>query len=296
MFIKKQTGGIIYYTSSLLDTFGINHMFCTRFGGVSSGDFASLNVSSARKDTSGNTDSPLNIAENYRRALSVLGTVPEQTTAAQQTHSDIVLEATASDAGKGVVPGIAVMDSCDGIILRNNTENINTVCVKTADCVPILLADISTSDVCAVHAGWRGSAADIAAKAAIRLSCGKPENIVAAIGPCIGSCCYEIGTEVYDEFSRLFRSKAYNYNLDTIFSLIPSCTASCTPHLDLAKADAQLLALCGVKEENIDISRICTCCHRNESGEHEFFSHRGQSGHSGTFISAISSKKQRQKV
>lgn len=296
MFIKRQTGGIIYYTSSLLDAFDIKHMFCTRFGGVSLGDFASLNVSSARKNSSGNTDSPLNIAENYRRALSVLDTIPEQTTAAQQTHSDIILEVTATDAGKGVSSCTSVMDSCDGIILRKNTQNISTVCVKTADCVPVLLADISTSDVCAVHAGWRGSAADIAAKAAMKLSCGKPENIVAAIGPCIGSCCYEIGQEVYDEFCRLFKSKVYNYNLDTIFSLIPSCTASCTRHLDLAKANAQLLALCGVKEENIDISRICTCCHKNEFAEREFFSHRGQSGHSGTFISAISSKKQRQKV
>lgn len=291
MFIKRQNNGIIYYTSPLLDSFGVAHMFCTTSGGVSAGDFASLNVSSARKDRFGNSDSYTNVAENYRRALSAIGTSCERCVAAHQTHSDIILEVSVQDAGKGTVDMTSIMDSCDGLILRKNTEKVETVCVKTADCVPVLLADTTTGDVCAVHAGWRGTASDIVTKAALKLSLGKPENIIAAIGPCISACCYETGEEVLSEFTTLFRSKRIDYDLSRIIHLIPTCTASNTRHLDLVKANTDLLTICGVNPENIDISGICTCCFKNEHGEREFFSHRGQNGHSGTFISAISCKK-----
>lgn len=287
MFTKREKDGIIYYTSPLFDSYGIKHMFCTRYGGVSSGDFFGLNVSTARKDFSGCTDNPENVAANYRKALAVLGVDPENACAARQTHSNTVIELASSDGGKGTGIKPSFEDGCDGIILRKNTDNIKAATVKTADCVPVLLADISTGDVCAVHAGWRGSAADIVTKAASALSGGKCENIIAAIGPCIGRCCYEIGDEVYNAFKMLFYSKTVSFDCDALFTVMPSCSMGGSRHLDLAMANKELLVLCGVKRENIDASGICTCCFKDENGSAPFFSHRGSGGHSGTFLSAI---------
>ncbi len=275
MFVKRSKNGVVYYTSPLFDSLEIPHLFATRFGGVSGGAFDSLNVSTARKDADGFTDSPENVEENYRRALSVMGTLPENACAAKQVHSDKVVEVSSSDGGKGILCGVPAMPDCDGIIARKNTEKISSVCVKTADCVPVLMKNVKTGDVCAVHAGWRGTVMDIAGKAARKLANGNMTDIVAAIGPCIGQCCYEVGAEVYTAFEQLFKSKIADYDINLLF------TADI--HLDLALANRELLKLAGVKEDNIDVSGICTCC----SGD-EFFSHRASGGHSGTFVSAIS--------
>ena len=287
MFVKRQKNSIIYYTSNLLEKAGFTHMFCTRYHGVSSGDFESLNFSTVRKDSAGNTDSPAAVYENYRLALGAIGILPENACAAHQIHSDIVREVSSSDAGCGTAPAHSEIDGCDALLLRKDTENIRAVCVKTADCVPILLADKRTGSVCAVHAGWRGSASDIAAKAALRLNSESPENIVAAIGPCIGSCCYEVGDEVYTAFQTLFSLKGFPDELESLSFTAPVCSLGGKKHIDLARINKRLLEISGIPGENIDISGICTCCF-SENGVHPFFSHRASHGHSGTFLSAIS--------
>lgn len=275
MFVKRNKNGIIYYTSPLFDSLGIPHLFATRFGGVSDGVFDSLNVSTARKDADGRTDTPKNVEENYRRALSVLRVKSENACAAKQVHSDTVLEAASCDGGKGILSKASQMPDCDGIFVRKNTENISAVCVKTADCVPILMKNIKSGDVCAVHAGWRGTVMDIVGKAAQKIADGNMSDVVVAIGPCIGQCCYEVGTEVYTAFEQLFESKAEGYDMNTLFTK--------DRHLDLALANRELLKFVGVDAENIDISGICTCCFGDE-----FFSHRASGGYSGTFVSAVS--------
>ncbi len=290
MFVRKQKNGIIYYTSLLFDGHGINHMFCTRFGGVSEGAFDSLNVSTARKDALGNTDRAENVAKNYSIALSALGILPKNACAAHQVHSNDVYSVSESDAGKGTGVKFPFEHGCDGIILRKNTNNVDAVCVKTADCVPILLCDIKTGDACAVHAGWRGTVADIASKAAFELSGGKTENVVVAIGPCISDCCYETGAEVYDAFCKLFKMKNMNLNDTSVFSEPYEREGEIKRHLNLARANKLLLENCGVKSGNIDTSGICTCCFEDENRKKPFFSHRASGGYSGTFLSAISVK------
>lgn len=286
MFEKKIEKNIIFYTSPLFARLGIRHAFFTRFGGVSTGDFESLNVSTARINSAGLTDSPENVEENYRRGLAVLGIKPENACSAKQVHSATVRFAEYGDAGKGILASSGVLPDCDGVVARKNSP-VHTACVKTADCVPILMANLRTGDVCAVHAGWRGTVADIASVAANSLSNGNPSDVAVAIGPCIGRCCYEIGDEVYARFSTLFRFKRQNYDLTTIFSLIPTCSLGGSRHLDLARANAEILEMCGVLPENIDAAGICTCCFA-ENGTNPFFSHRASGGHSGTFLSAVS--------
>jgi polyphenol oxidase len=135
-----------------------------------------------------------------------------------------------------------------GDALLENTPGA-VVAVKTADCIPILLADERHRAVAAVHAGWRGTVAGIARRAveAMREHFGTlPEDLRAAIGPGIGKCCYEVGPEVAEQFGGQGRA-----------------------HIDLAEANRRQFAEAGVKPERIYLANLCTMC-----GAEEFHSFR----------------------
>ena len=281
MFTRNEKDGVCFYTSRTLEKYGIVHGFFTRHGGVSGGDFDSLNVSTARKDKGGSLDSPKNVLENYRIALSVLGTVPERAVGAKQVHENAVLRVTDRDSARGINPSLAELSGCDGLFLDGTAHEIDAVCVKTADCVPILLSSKDGKEVSAVHAGWRGTVADIVTKAAEKFTC-KKEDILCAIGPCIGVCCYEVGEEVYEAVKSLFAFKGIEDNTDSMFRNVCSCSANTKKKANLSEINRQLLINFGIPEENIDVSEICTACH-----EDEFFSHRASGGFSGTFPSII---------
>ena len=293
MFERHSLHGVIFYTSRLLQTHGFSHLFATRFGGVSTGAFDSLNVSTSRKDENGCTDTAENVAANYTRALSVIGISPDKAAAAKQVHSDNIAEATEDFNGINILPYRTRADGFDGLITRVSDEKSpEAVCVKTADCVPILLADVTTGDVSAVHAGWRGTVADITAKAAILLSHGKPENILAAIGPCIGKCCYEVGDEVYFAAKDLFERNGKHFDEERLCPVFACCSLGGKRHFDLAETNKQRLLDIGVPAANIETSGICTACFTDEYGTHPFFSHRASGGYSGTFVSLIAKKDQ----
>jgi YfiH family protein len=150
----------------------------------------------------------------------------------KQIHSSVCVPA----AGRSGMLG-------QGDALVENTPG-SVVAVKTADCIPILLADGRRRAVAAVHAGWRGTAAGIAASA-IRLMRERygtePGDLHAAIGPGIGKCCYEVGPEVMAQFGGQGRG-----------------------HLDLAAENARQLRQAGVTGENIYASNLCTMCRSAE--------------------------------
>lgn len=284
MFKRNEKNGVCFYTSPTLEKYGIVHGFFTRHGGVSGGDFDSLNVSTARKDRSGSLDNQKNVLENYRIALSALGTVPEKAVGAKQVHENTVLRVTDEDCARGINPSLAELSGCDGLFLDGSARKIDALCVKTADCVPILLSSKDGKEVSAVHAGWRGTVADIVTKAAERFTC-KKEDILCAIGPCIGVCCYEVGEEVYEAVKRLFAFKGIEDRTDSMFRNVCSCSANTKKKANLSEINRQLLINFGIPEENIDVSEICTACH-----EDEFFSHRASGGFSGTFVSIIAQR------
>ena len=281
MFTKHENNGVCFYTSPVFEKYSIVHGFFTRHGGVSTGAFDSLNVSTARRDKDGNLDKPQNVYENYRLALSILGTVPERAIGAKQVHENVVLKVENENAGHGINPHLSEMPGGDGLFLDGSAENIDALCVKTADCVPILLSSKDGKEVSAVHAGWRGTVTDIVTKAAEKFTCDKGD-ILCAIGPCIGVCCYEVGEEVYDAVKRLFDFKGMVHLTDSMFRNVCTCSASSKKKANLSEINKRLLINFGIPEENIDVSDICTACH-----EHEFFSHRASGGFSGTFVSAI---------
>ncbi len=281
VFVRNEKNGLIYYTSEILTQNGFVHGFFTRSGGVSEGDFSSLNVSTARKDRNGCCDSTDNVFENYSRVFKALGTSVHNAVGTTQVHGNTVLCVDDSFAGRGINPILSPLEGCDGLVMDETSSRICAVAVKTADCVPILLADKNSKRVAAVHAGWRGTVADIVTRAAEKINC-KPENLLCAIGPSIGVCCYEVGEEVRTAVKELFVSKNMESDTDRMFDTGCICSAKQKLCANLPLINKTLLLKYGVPEQNIDLSGICTCC-----GGDEFFSHRASGTFSGTFPSVI---------
>ncbi len=289
----KEQNGILYLTSPLLDSIGIKHAFTCRHGGVSCGDFDSLNVSTRRKDRNGNFDKYENTVENFRRALSLVGAVPETAVCANQVHGKEIIKVDKTYAGMGILKGSEKYEDSDGLLLCGNEENISAVCVKSADCVPVLIADKETRSVCAVHSGWRGTCRNIVGAAIEEMvkNGSSTENIYCAIGPCIADCCYEVSYDVYLEAEYTLKSFGKQEKISQFFTLTKKGVEKSQNkyHFAIGKMCAYLAHLSGVPRENIDFLNICTCCTENERGM-LFFSHRRQSGFSGTQASVITNK------
>ena len=248
-----KTGTIEYLVSE-----GITapHCFTTRLGGVSTGIYDSLNLSISR------SDEEANVVENYRRIGMILGFTPEDVVNARQTHSDIVLQVGRSHRQKLTTPGVS--PECDGLI--TNEPGV-ALFVSTADCTPILLWDSKTGAVGAVHAGWRGTAADIAGKAVKAMSQAfgsDPRDIHAAIGPNLGVCCFETDADVPQAMVETFgeAAKAHIFPKGHKF------------YVNLKEINALALSRAGV--EHIEISSDCTMCQH-----HKYWSHRYTRGNRG---------------
>ena len=167
---------------------GSAHCFSTRLGGVSEGHLASMNLGMHRGD---NDET---VRENYKILGQAVGFAPEQTVFTMQRHTDIIRVVTEENCGEGLYRSPA--EICDGQITDRPGVALVTF---SADCTPILLFDPVRRAIGAVHAGWRGTAQGIAAKAVAAMAqefgC-DPGNICAAIGPCISKCCFETDLDV----------------------------------------------------------------------------------------------------
>lgn len=240
----------------------VPHCFTTRLGGVSTGHLASLNIGIHRGDD------PENVAENYRILEALLGIRTEDFVVTRQTHSDIVRMVNRADRGNALIDGAS--PECDGLI--TNEPGVALV-VFTADCTPILLHDPVTGAVGAVHAGWRGTAAGIAARAVEAMmenyGCG-PEDIRAAIGPNIGQCCFETDEDVPQAMVAALGTDAQ----------ASIRKAGSKYYVNLKELNALWLRRMGVA--HIEISSDCTACQPQR-----FWSHRvtgGQRGSQGAVI------------
>ena len=154
-------------------------------------------------------------------------------------------------------------DPQDADVLVSDDPHV-AIAVRAADCVPLLLADSRTGVVAAVHAGWRGTAAGAAPAAvqALTREFGtKPEDLVAAIGPSIGACCYEVGTELVDAFAAAGHPR---HLIDRWFQARPPRRGSGERpklRLDVGGANRDQLILTGVPEESIYACGLCTAMH-----------------------------------
>lgn len=239
----------------------VPHCFTTRLGGVSREHLSSLNIAMHRGDE------PENVEENYRILGSALGFDPDKLVLTRQTHSDIVRRVDGSDC-KGL--DHHQYPECDGLI--TNTPGVGLV-VFTADCTPILFHDPVTGAVGAAHAGWRGTAAGIAAKTVETMvqayGC-RPENIRCAIGPNIGPCCFETDADVPQAMLEALgeAAKPFIRSVGEKF------------YVNLKEINALWLKNAGVT--HIEVSEACTVCQC-----HRFWSHRvtrGLRGSQGAII------------
>lgn len=251
MSIQTIKNGTLEYLIS--DGISVPHCFTTRFGGVSAGHLASLNIGIHRGDEWAN------VLKNYEILGNALGFDVKKLVLSHQTHTDIVRKISASDCGCGLYG--PELPECDALI--TNEPGV-ALTVFTADCTPILLHDPVTGAVGAVHAGWRGTAASIAGKtvAAMSREYGtKPEDIRAAIGPNIGFCCFETDVDVPGAMLEAFGGGAEPF-------IRPNGEKY---YVDLKEINALVLRRAGVRR--IDISEACTVCEH-----HRFWSHRVTKG------------------
>lgn len=147
--------------------------------------------------------------------------------------------------------------------LISNASDI-AIAVRAADCVPLLMADRTRGVVAAVHAGWRGTVARVAVAAVDALGRAfgsRPQDLIAAIGPSIGACCYEVGSELVDAFAAAGHER---YLIDRWFLSPPSARGSHVRSalaLDVARSNTDQLILAGVPEDQIFLSGLCTAMH-----------------------------------
>ena len=226
----------------------VPHGFTTRRGGVSEGYLSSLNLGSHRGDD------PENVSRNYTRLAKALDFSLDNLVLTWQIHSDTVRPVTKADS-RGI--DHRNYPQCDALITNDPGT---ALLVFTADCTPILFHDPVAGAVGAAHAGWRGTAADIAGKTVAAMvekyGC-KPENIRAAIGPSIGPCCFETDRDVPDAMTALLGDQA-----------LPHIRRQGGKYyVNLKEVNAQLLRNRGVTQ--IEIATQCTACDRDA-----FWSHR----------------------
>ncbi|HTP50442.1 MAG TPA: peptidoglycan editing factor PgeF [Anaeromyxobacteraceae bacterium] len=235
--------------SALLDRFP--HGFTTRSGGVSEGPFASLNLG----DRVG--DDAARVEENWSRLRAATG---REFARARQVHGNRVLDAARPTE---------LAEEADAVL--SSTAGL-AACVSVADCVPILIADPESGAVAAVHAGWRGTLARVAeeaVRALVREHRARPERLLAAIGPSIGPCCYEVAPELAERFRGELGQATGN----------PSPGQA---RVDLWLANEVVLRRAGVERRHIDQLRRCSSC---EDGT--FFSHRRDGGRTGRQVGFI---------
>lgn len=255
------------------------HGFSTRPGGVSE-----LNGEKVLNLGFAEWDRKENVFENRRRLQSVLGVDDLPLVTLRQMHSDVVqlFEASTSETRRSD----AAVTNCPNLLLA----------IQTADCVPILLVDPKNRAVAAVHAGWRGTLRRIVTKAIgkMQMQFGtRPANLLAAVGPSIGGCCYEVGTEIAIEFrSQFFHASDWFDELRTGDEPNPRQWLNMAPPghqpppkkvlLNLCKANRAQLLDAGLHPQKIFMSNLCTACRRDL-----LFSYRKEGGATGRLMSVI---------
>jgi polyphenol oxidase len=260
------------------ETYGwLRHGFSTRKGGVSTVyGSKSLNLGWTKEDD------PAFVAENRRRFLrGVCGDDAGcSLVGVRQVHSGIVRVVREGDGaregrlqtaeGKAVLEGDGLVTDVPGVLLA----------VGTADCVPVLVVDVEKKVVGAFHAGWRGTVAGIVGKGVATMVeeyGSRVEDLVAAVGPSIGACCYTVGKEVRAEFGRKFGYADSLFRLGDAGEML----------LDLWEANRRQLVDAGVGEARISLVGECTGCARDEDGVRRYFSHRGEKGVAGRMLNAV---------
>ena len=258
-FTEINKDGVVYTAA---ENIFVKHGFTTRFGGVSTGIYDSLNLCFSCGDETEK------VIENYGIFAKAAELGEDGFVFSRQVHRDDIRVCTEED--RQTLPPNTPYEA-DGLITK--VEGLPLL-IFTADCTPVLLYDPVCRAVGAVHAGWRGTVLDIVGKAVRKMQtefgC-KAGDIRAAIGPCISQCCFETGEEVYTALFDLLGEKTDEFAVKKPMGKYM---------IDLKGVNAYLLKAAGVG--SVEISPECTKC------KHEkYWSHRATNGKRGTQCSFI---------
>ena len=251
-FYWRETDGVRALVCAPLEQDGFVNGFSTRLGGVSDMPNDALSLAGF------NDDKAENILENRRRFLKLFPGAWALAGCWQVHGADVRVVATAAEA-KPAEDSLGDTIYCDSIV--SAAPNI-LAGVKTADCVPLLMGDPKTGAFAAVHAGWRGTLAEIGAATVDRLAREfdvKPQDLRVAIGASAGPCCYEVGKDVIDSFSEKFENGAELFKP----------TREGHALVDLVKSNRDQLIAAGIRPERIHTAPLCTMCRTDL-----FFSYR----------------------
>ncbi len=232
----------------------INHAYSTRLGGVSTDYFKSLNLGFATADSQENID------KNYDIFFDCMGVKKEDTAITSQIHENKIKCVSRKDLKKD---DLTKFEKIDGLITNEPGISLMTF---HADCLAVYLIDIKNHVVGLAHAGWRGTVKRIAVKLAevcIDFYNSSKEDMIFALGPSIGPCCFEASQEILPYFQNL----GFNYK----------CNEEGKFNVDLKEINRKLLMDFGISESNIISSDICTMCYKDL-----LFSHRATKGRRGT--------------
>ncbi len=263
MFKFSKRDSVKYLECTALGKYDfITHAFCTRWGGISKGRFADFNFSVREGDKE------KNVLENWNILSHAFKILTDHFFTVNQVHEDGILVIDNNHEDWHEKQGL----DYDGII--TNMPGL-AIGVKTADCVPIFLADKIKRVTGVVHAGWRGVSLNIVARAIdifIKKFNSELEDIIAVIGPSIGPCCYEVDKVVWKVMPE-----------DTVRD---PCLLKSDRRgkwmMNLPKANQLQILHAGIPAKNIATAHVCTSCHKDT-----FFSHRGEGGQTGRQLSFI---------
>ena len=259
---------VIVRADVFADAGRVVHAFGTRLGGVSQAPYDSLNLGLSVGDD------PEAVRENRRRFFGTFGLDPARVVRVRQVHGNGICRVDGALAARQGFPQVLLDEGIgyDGLV--TDLPGLALV-VTTADCQPILLHDPAHGAVAAVHAGWRSTAKGIVLRALEAMASAygtRPEECVAAVGPSIRGCCYEVDSAVTEAMA----------------GVLPDWQRHAVPtrpghvRLDLAGVNRALLEAGGVQPERIGDTGLCTSCRTDL-----FFSPRAEKGRTGRLMNFI---------
>ena len=249
IFDVRERKGVPYLAYPLLEQTGIvNHGFSTRLGGVSTGCWATMNISTSRGDD------PKAVAENQRRIAAAIGVDEKKMVFTRQTHTTNVAVVTEKDYG-------AALPETDGMI-----TNVPGLCLVTfyADCVPLYFIDPVRKAIGLSHSGWRGTVHKMAKVTVQKMQetfGTNPADVIAAIGPSICQDCYEVSDDVILQFRQNYRKEYW----ESLYYQKENGKYQ----LNLWRANEINFLEAGIRKDHMAITNVCTCCNPEV-----LFSHR----------------------
>jgi YfiH family protein len=265
---------LFYLRRWMHDHAGLTAGFTSRLGGVSKNHFDSLNCGLHVADEDDD------VIANRRLVADTVGMPLESWVYGEQVHGSRVAVIAEHDKGRGTVARVTEIKETDAFV--TDVPGISLAAMY-ADCVPLLFFDPVRQAVGLAHAGWKGSVARIAANTIERMTAvygSRPTDLLAAIGPSIGPCCYEIDKTLADRVTALIQADGLEGQEGPDHILRQSDGGKY--RLDLQGLNRQIMIKAGIDPSNIEVSKLCTSCRTDL-----LFSHRREQGKTGRMIAWI---------